>query len=50
MTGVTVSPCRTIVAPMAMQMIGNDSGSRFRASGNQAASAMSGPTPVDQRI
>lgn len=35
---------------MPIQMIGNDNGNRFKASGNHATSAMSTPTPVMMRM
>ena len=39
-----------ITAPIAMQMIGSDSGSLRSASGSHATSAISSPAPVSQRM
>ena len=41
---------RNIAAPAAMQMMGSDSGSRLKASGNHATRVISMPAPVSHRI
>jgi hypothetical protein len=50
-SGRNVTPGnRKIAAPIAMHTIGNDSGSRLSASGNQATRAIKSPAPVRTRI